>query len=185
MLLKKRSKANKNKNAEIHCLSQPFLISEKQKNELVVQLYDFVKDISYFRTFYDTLEVLDAGYMSERKQEALELFREIYNVPAIPTNYIDNGEFIHSCEEFLNSDNKEFNYTRFKAIVLSKYVVNIDIRRYIVGNAINLENASNLIYKIAFKNESEIKKLEKLKRWLNDIYMLHNEYDKEQGLIKS
>ncbi len=64
--------------------------------------------------------------MSEKKEEALTIFREIYTVPAIPEN--KKEDFKKSIEKFLNSG-KEKDYISFKLEVLSKYVINIDIRK--------------------------------------------------------
>lgn len=152
-------------------------LSEYKKYELVNQLYENLKkDSPYLKDFYKTLEILDAGYMSEKKHEALRIFREIYTIPAIPENKID--EFKKSMEDFVNTNS--LNYTRFKMEVLSKYVVNIDIRKYLHDDSLNLKNASYLVNELNGLSE---KQYSKLKRWLSDIYVFDGEYDNEIGVI--
>lgn len=152
-------------------------LSEAEKKALVEDLYKKIpKQSVYFQRFYNTLEILDAGYMSEKKNEALRIFREIYTVPSIPENKID--EFKKSMEDFVKENC--LNYTRFKMEVLSKYVVNIDIRKYLHDDSLNLKNASYLVNELNGLSE---KQYSKLKTWLSDIYVFDGEYDNEIGVI--
>lgn len=176
----KKKKTKKNNDISQNNLTQPFLLSEIKKKELVEKLYSILpEDSSYLKSFYNALDVLDAGYMSEKKQEALKIFREIYTVPAIPGNYKE--DFKNCLKEFL-SDNKEFTYTAFKKNVLSKFVINVDIRKYIRTNDLKLKKASCFAYEIQNYYEG---KMNKLKKWLDDIYIFPGKYDPELGIIKS
>lgn len=152
-----------------------FSLNEADKKLLVEKLYDLLPvNSGYLHEFYNTLDILDAGYMSDKKQEALRIFREIYTVPAVPKQRIE--EFKKAIEEFLNNDT--INYTKFKIEVLSKFVVNIDIRKYFYNNALNLKNALPIAYEIEIDNE----KIKKIKRWLSDIYIFDGEYDSCLGV---
>ncbi|MCS7216015.1 MAG: hypothetical protein RMI30_07480, partial [Thermodesulfovibrio sp.] len=143
-------------------------------------LYESLPEEStYLQKFYQTLEILDAGYMSEKKKEALKIFREIYTVPAVPSSRID--EFKDSIENFLNKDNC-LNYTHFKKEIISEYVVNIDVRKYYFANNLNLRDLSYLAYELKITDEEKVKKI---RRWLSDIYIFEGLYDKEKGVIFS
>jgi len=112
--------------------------------------------------------------MSEKKQDALQLFREIYTVPAIPEKRID--DFKKSIEEFINNGN--FNYTLFKIKVLSEYVVNIDLRLY--KKSPRLPDVSYLAYELKGANEDQI---HKIKKWLRGIYIFTCDYKKDYGVV--
>jgi CRISPR-associated endonuclease/helicase Cas3 len=155
-----------------------FSISETNKQKLVEGLYNLLPlGSGYLQRFYETLDILDAGYMSDRKHEALKLFREIYTVPAIPEGKIE--EFKMSIEDFLNND--KFSYTLFKIEVLAEYVVNIDIRKYFYNNSLNLKDASYLAYEIEGRKE-QINRISRIKKWLRGIYVFDGEYNKDLGI---
>lgn len=154
-----------------------FSISEVKKQQIVKDLYELLPFQSgYLKRFYQTLEILDAGYMSDKKQEALKIFREIYTVPAIPESEILN--FKKSIEDFICQNN--LSYTDFKSKVLCKYIVNIDIRKYFRNNYLNLRDLSYLVYEI---NDIPDETLVKIKKWLRDIYVFSGKYDKNLGII--
>lgn len=157
-----------------------FTIAEADKKTLVENLYDLLPPESdYLQRFFKTLDILDAGYMSEKKQEALNLFREIYTVPAIPKS--KKNDFQESIkgylENYLNKDN--MNYTSFKTEVLSEHIVNIDVRKYLRLHDISLSSAVYWIYELDIKNE---RKLAKIKKWLENIYIFDGEYDPDIGV---
>ena len=152
-----------------------FSISETNKQKLVEGLYNLLPKVSgYFQRFYETLDILDAGYMSDKKHEALKLFREIYTVPAIPEERIE--KFKMSIGDFLNND--KFSYTLFKIKVLAEYVVNIDIRKYFYNNTLNLKDASYLAYEIEGREEQ----INRIKNWLSGIYVFDREYNEDLGV---
>jgi CRISPR-associated endonuclease/helicase Cas3 len=67
-------------------------IKEKEKQNLVVEFYENVeneKNSKYLQKFYETLRILDSGYVSENKNEAHELFREIYTISVVEEDKID------------------------------------------------------------------------------------------------
>lgn len=193
-LLFKEEEAIKNKNCEkikeilSKIKSKELILSEIEKKELVEKLYkNLSKDSSYLKIFYDTLDILDAGYISERKQEALKIFREIYTVPAIPMTIKkkeNSEEFENNEKKFMEEINKylqkpTFDYASFKAEILSKFIVNIDIRKYIRDNKLSLKTASHLVYEINLRDD---KKINRLKKWLSDIYIFYDEYSSEIGV---
>lgn len=148
-----------------------FSFAETDKNALVGSLYDLLPpNEAYLQRFYETLDILDAGYMSDRKQDALKLFREIYTVPAIPEDRKE--KFKNSIEDFLKEN--KLSYTCFKIKVLSEYIVNIDIRRYLYNNSLNLKDISYLAYEIKDINDEN---MSKIKKWLSGIYIFDGKYD--------
>ncbi len=153
-----------------------FSVAEIAKKTLVENLYDILPQKShYLQRFYETLEILDAGYMSDKKTEALKLFREIYTIPAIPKSRED--DFKNKIKEYLKRDT--LSYTSFKAEVLSEYVVNIDARKYINRKGLNLSTISHIVYELASEDKERINKL---KKWLNDVYFFEGDYDPELGV---
>jgi CRISPR-associated endonuclease/helicase Cas3 len=155
-----------------------FSIAETDKKTLVEKLYNWLpQNSSYLQKFYETLDILDAGYMSDRKQDALKLFREIYTVPAIPKS--EEVRFQKSLDDYLQRDVDKMNYTSFKAIMLSEYIVNVDIRKYLKPQGISLSSAIHWIYELGKEDE---KKLIRLKKWLEDIYIFDGEYDPKMGV---
>lgn len=96
---------------------------------IVWSLYEYEQPLrSYLHEYQNMLDILDAGYMSDRKEEAHRIFREIYNITVIPQV---RGQ---STKERLKSDIEEFFakyrgkshlYSIFKKEILSKYCVSI------------------------------------------------------------
>lgn len=148
-----------------------FTISEADKKTLVENLYDLLpRKSSYLQRFYETVDILDAGYMSDRKADALKVFREIYMVPAIPKSRKD--DFKNKLKEYLQKDT--LSYTSFKAEVLSGYIVNIDARE-----SLNLPTISHIVYEL---DSEDKERTNRLKKWLNDIYFFEGDYDSEVGV---
>ncbi len=153
-----------------------FYFPETDKKKLVDELYELLpSESSYLRKFYETLDILDAGYMSEKKQEALKIFREIYTVPAIPKDRDD--AFKKSIENFLNDEN--ISFTKFKIDVLSEFIVDMDIRRYLYNNSLNLREVSYLVNEISNNDD---KKINKIKKWLSGVYIFDGEYSQDIGV---
>ncbi|GER94079.1 CRISPR-associated helicase/endonuclease Cas3 [hot springs metagenome] len=168
----------KNKNNETR-KTLIFPVFETDKKILVENLYDLLPlKAAYLQRFYETLEILDAGYMSDRKQEALKIFREIYTAPAIPIS--EKDKFKEDLEDYLERAMKEMNYTSFKALVLSKYIVNVDAREYLKSHGISLSSATQWIYELGIQDE---KKLKKIKKWLADIYVVECDYNTKIGIL--
>lgn len=103
-------------------------ISEKEKNNFVKEVYNlkefkYLKNSRYFKKFYETIRILEAGYVSENKEEAHNLFREIYSISLIEEDKLD---------EILNKINKRENidWFWFKREVIAEYVINDNIWKY-------------------------------------------------------
>lgn len=150
-----------------------------------------VKDNSYLNRFYNTIDLLDSGWMSEKKSEAERLFREMYTVQVIPKNLIE--EFIKDLKQFVNNEGRfegeKFDYTTFKGKVISKFCVNVDLRMYMrdgILDANRLRRITEYLHEVGFKEKGEVfEKYDKLIRWLSDIYYDNEaEYESEKGFVR-
>jgi CRISPR-associated endonuclease/helicase Cas3 len=65
------------------------------------------------------LRILDSGYVSENKNEAHELFREIYTISVVEEDKID--EIIQKIEEANN-----ITWLWFKKEIVAEYVINVN-----------------------------------------------------------
>lgn len=150
-------------------------LTEADKNTLVHLLFDgLATDSKYLKQFYGMLQILDSGFMSDRKSDAQKVFREINDINVISS--FQRGEFIQKLATF-NYEEK-YAYTRFKRDILSKYLISVQISK--VKDYIKE-------YNLAFSNitretEDNLKIPIKLKNWLYGIYIVDFEYDEKEGL---
>lgn len=163
--------------------NKEFLLSEIDKNYLVKEAYDMlvktfsynekmIKLSDYLNRFYDTLEILDAGYVSERKEEAYEIFRRIFDVPVIPKNLVQR------LREEIEKLDEGINYVKFKSDILAKFVVNIDYYMLLKDPSKGLVDVS---YLASYIENSKLR--QKVRAWLEDIYVTESFfYDKTFGL---
>lgn len=157
---------------------EQFRLSEQQKSELVNRLFEGLPDESgYLKTFYGMLQLLDSGYMSDRKSEAQKAFREINDVSVISEN--NKESFFIDVLKF-NFDEK-YAYTRFKKEVVSKYVISVQrnkVKEFLYE--------SNLIVNTAKTEDSitDLKVLAKLKNWLFGVYFVRLDYSSDGGLLE-
>lgn len=132
----------------------------------------------YLKEYYEMLDILEAGFMSDRKSEAFRIFREIYTASAIPESKID--EFKKELEKYIKKD--EIDYVSFKRDILSKFIVSIDARTYVKSDGTLGKSASYLMQEIECDDD---KKRKRLSKWLEDVYICFGEYDPEIGFKSS
>lgn len=157
------------------------ILSEEQKAFLVERLYFILgnsekKKSKYLDQFFKMLQILDAGFMSDRKSDAQKIFREINDVNVIAKN--KEEEFISDLQTF-NFEEK-YAYTRFKKDILSKYLISVQISKvkeyiYETNLIVNTIRISGSI--------TDNKVLSKLKNWLYGMYFVNLEYSENGGLI--
>ena len=177
-----RSKGTRSVSPVSHQLIE-FVCSEYDKYDLVKKLYESLpEDSGYLTKFQQTKDILDAGYMSDRKEEAQKLFREIYTVSVIPSNKRD--EFIEAICQFFEKhhDDKQL-YTYFKQEVLAKFVVQVPLKlkqfegrdprpiEWWVRSQCQSRSGENDI----------TKKHKRLLRWCRDIYFAELKYHDDLG----
>jgi CRISPR-associated endonuclease/helicase Cas3 len=135
----------------------------------------------YLEDFEKNYEILNSGFISDKKSEAFELFRRIYDIQIIPKNKFE--EFKKELGNFVSSNqiNQKGLYTEFKTEILSKFVVNVPF--WSVKEKITPENlAINKLSKLSHLSLSDDWK-KKLKYYLSGIYVVDGfEYDSEYGI---
>jgi CRISPR-associated endonuclease/helicase Cas3 len=145
---------------------------------MVDLLYSSLPENSkYLEDFEKTYEILNSGFVSDKKSEAFELFRRIYDIQIIPENKF--GEFKKELKKFVSSNqiNQKGLYTKFKTEILSKFVVNVPF--WNVKEKVTPENLA--INKLSDLGSDDRKK--KLKYYLSGIYVVDGfEYDSEYGI---
>jgi CRISPR-associated endonuclease/helicase Cas3 len=152
-------------------------LSEHDKYELVSRGYDLPEDHPYLRKFVQTLDILDAGYMSDRKEEAHRMFREIFNVAIIPNKLEE--DFKKAMLNFLlKLENLERPYTFFKKEVLSRFVVNVPLR----STQLPTTNAKQVESWILEQPEFDKAHIKQLRSWTRNIYFASYSYKKHRGI---
>jgi CRISPR-associated endonuclease/helicase Cas3 len=159
-------------------MTKSFKLSESDKAYLVDALYKSLPvDGPYLKDFYNMLEILDAGFMSDRKSEAQKIFREINDVSVIAEKEIDN--FIQELNIF--DFKQKYSYSHFKE-VLSKYIVSVQ-RSKIRESLYESNQLTNRITISDYANENTKENFYKLKNWLYGIYVVQLDYNDTDGLM--
>ncbi|MGK9475601.1 CRISPR-associated helicase Cas3' [Melioribacter sp. OK-6-Me] len=156
-----------------------FLLSEKKKRDLVDELYDkkwFAVSESYLSEFYKTLDILDAGFMAERKEEAHRIFREISNIIVIPMSSLE--ELKNALIVFFENNSEEKNlYVRFKKEILNKYVLNVPFNKW-KYDTIRFREDIRLSYWLeTCENDFSKSQINLLKKWCKNIFIVEVKYD--------
>jgi CRISPR-associated endonuclease/helicase Cas3 len=147
-------------------------IKEKEKQNLVIQFYENVKiekNSKYLQKFYETLRILDSGYVSENKNEAHELFREIYTISVVEEDKID--EIIKKIETANN-----ITWLWFKKEIVAEYVINVNMWKF------KAHEPKPLWDKVKDKIKDETKR-EKLERYFSGIYVVSKASSVNKGNI--
>lgn len=175
----KKKKKQKAQQQEDKLHNKSFLLSEYDKYRLVDLLFELLNDNGdHKKKFNDTLDILDAGYMSEKKSEAHKMFREIISTSVICDKEKENLERDLAC--FLEKHNNSNKiYTYFKKEILARYVISIPgIRNKIIKTQNSVENW------VDTKTNFEPKQKEKLKKWLRGVYFVSADYHPKNGISK-
>ncbi len=153
------------------------LLSEWDKYKMVEKLYESLpEEGSYMRLFWETRGILEAGYMSDRRADAQELFRRIYTMPVIPA--VLKGDFLNDVCDFLGRKGQS-SYSYFKRDVLAKYVVQV-----FLSGAYRQNLADRSVGRWLRDNcPANDRERQRLGRWCRDIYFVEVEYDEEVGVI--
>jgi CRISPR-associated endonuclease/helicase Cas3 len=135
-------------------------IREREKQNLVKEFYEKVENerkSEYLKEFYETLNILNSGYVSEKKEEAHEIFRKIYTIPVISEDKV---------VDIINKINESDGITWlwFKKEIIAEYVRNENLWEYKELKTL-WEEINNKIEK-----PDEIKR--KLKNYCSGIYII-------------
>jgi len=154
-----------------------FTCSEYDKYLLVKKLYSSLPgESNYLAKYWQTKDILDAGYMSDRKEEAHRIFREIYTLPVIPEQR--KTEFWQSIKNFIetNPPTKK-NYTLFKKQILASFILQIPWR-------FEKDKPEPVVSWLAFQDIREEDK-NRLMRWCQGLYFTNCHYDPDKGLLRN
>lgn len=131
-------------------------IQEKEKQFLVEKTYGEIENSDYLRTFYDTISILNSGYISENKEEAHKLFREIFTISLIEEDKIK--EIVEKIKQRF-SNNKEINWLWFKKEIIAEYVINENMWKYKKDQLKSLWDCiEQEISQVSDKKEDKLKK---------------------------
>jgi CRISPR-associated endonuclease/helicase Cas3 len=137
-------------------------LKEAEKSEYVEDVYASLnkKFSDYLQKFYETLRILNSGYVSGNKNEAHELFREIYTISVVEEDKID--EIIEKIKKAAN-----ITWLCFKKEIVAEYVRNVNMWKF---KDYQLEPLGNKVKnKIIFKDEVT---KERLERYSSGIYVV-------------
>jgi CRISPR-associated endonuclease/helicase Cas3 len=181
--VEKQSVKRKKKGTDIILKSSTIEFSEYKKYGTVDELYENLSDQGYLKKFNDMLAILDSGYMSDRKEDAQKMFREITTIQAIPLEILDEGKVVKTKDElkekieqfFWENEKKDHLYTLFKKDIVSKYVVNIHPRWNM-----QKDKVSEWIEATLFEDNRRLR--EKVSRWTKSIYFVNYDYNSKNGI---
>lgn len=148
---------------------QTLLLSELDKYTLVSKFYESLsEDGEYLQEFIKTLSILDAGYMSDRREEAQDIFRRIANVSVVDGER--EKEFKEKVKELVND---KLSYTAFKDKIIAEFVVQIPYYK-LKG----YKPLSEWIREVEADMGRSVKDInrewfEKLKKWCSDIFVIY------------
>jgi len=172
----KETKRKKPSDKETRYEKLTIKLSEYNKYDLVKKLYEILNpEGKYLYDFYTALDIIDAGFMSDRKEEAQRIFREIFNVSVIEDN--KEKEFKHCITKFLNTE--PFNYTLFKKEIIGRFVIQIPYYRF---ETLKRGTAVDWITSCYIQDKS---KLDKILRWANNIYIIASQSIKNINKIEN
>lgn len=163
-----------------------FLLSEIRKKELVEELYNpdyFATTNSYISNFYQTLDILDAGFMAERKDEAHRIFREISSISVIPLFKLDELEETIKVF-FAGLSNTNNLYTRFKMEILNKFVTNVFFPRWKVDEIRFREDIKLEFWIEEKQNNFKDIPISRIKKYLKNIFIVKTENKAETGIVE-
>ncbi|MCD6155469.1 MAG: CRISPR-associated helicase Cas3', partial [Candidatus Atribacteria bacterium] len=153
-----------------------FLLSEYKKYRLVCFFYRVMEEAGteYIRAFFNTLSILDAGYVSSRKSEAQRIFRKIADVSAVPESLMDS--FCRDVVNFVSGNCEEKkSFTHFKRDVLSKYVVSVPWA--VAKDAVMRgDGVFNKLLNMLPASEQDLLSEYPLRSWLSNIFVVPGNY---------
>jgi CRISPR-associated endonuclease/helicase Cas3 len=153
-------------------------LNEKNKSDLVKTLYQSLSNNSnYLKQFYEMLSILDAGYMSDRKNDAQKVFRDINDISIISEDKVN--DLINDINNF--NYNEKFAYVDFKKTILNKYVVNVQANK-VKEYSRKMQLLFNIINSNDTLQQNKKINMQKLNNWLQGVYIVKAEYDSNLGL---
>ncbi|MCM8809864.1 MAG: CRISPR-associated helicase Cas3' [Candidatus Omnitrophica bacterium] len=180
----KSKKKNKLEKLSLDLQNGEIILSEFKKFELVNKLYGYLlkyrEKSDYLKDFYLTLELLDAGYMSDKKSDAQKKFRSMISYQVIPENRKEElkNAIAYYCMKYIDEKRP---YTMFKEKIISEFVINVNGLK----NQSKFASVSKWLEEI--ENEINLKEEHKIKliNWTENIFFVNYNYDSQKGLDKN
>jgi len=171
-------------------IDKTFLITEKQKITWVENTYTLLEQGSnpehplnlgrYLFKYRETLDILDSGYCSDKRRDAMKLFRDVSDITGIPRGIAE--DFYDAVKDWVDKNASKLNYPALADGILSRFTVSCP-RQYDsnIYQSLNLEKMLPKKF-AALETKTQKNILEKLDRWMSDLVILNMEYDPEKGL---
>lgn len=177
----------------IHGLGEKTLLfGEEQKIGWVNHAYnlldeadgeDFPLDLGdYIKKYRETLEILDHGYCSDKRRDAMRLFRDINDITGIPNEMAD--EFYKDVNQWVKGSSPWLNYAELATSILPKYLVSCPYRAVVTWKGVMHYRKLDLnrLIPSSFSVRMQDTVHDKLERWLSGLVILELPYDAEKGL---
>jgi CRISPR-associated endonuclease/helicase Cas3 len=173
--------------------------SENKENDQNNQNNENISE--YLKKFYNTLGILESGYVSENKEEAHKIFREIYTISVIdPMLIIDlnkinskndddsqndksqkaQREILEKIVGKINQNVNNIDWIWFKKKIIANYVINERTYKY---KEKELEKFYTVLEKYLNGLDDKIK--EKLKRYCEGIFFVKSESKDSSNIIQN
>lgn len=193
---KKASKAKNINTALLNIISKlagnNVLLNEKQKTEWVTHTYNLLEKANepnfslnlgnYIYRYHETLEILDHGFCSDKRRDAMRLFRDVNDITGITQEMVAN--FYNEICHWVESNYPKLNYAELATAILPKYLVSCPYRAVVTWKGEIFYHGLDFEQFIPpnFSIGKQAVVYEKLGRWLSDIVVLELPYDPEKGL---
>ena len=142
--------------------------SEGDKKKLIETVFSDMEGSDYLNEFEEALKVLESGWMSDRKEDARRIFRDISQTAVIPEARL--SEAVKSIREMIGMA----DWKGFKKGIVAKFVVNVS------QNSLWKREKTELAKLLEYNFEISDRKL---LRYAKGIYVVKGfTYDRELGL---
>jgi CRISPR-associated endonuclease/helicase Cas3 len=170
---------------------QNICLTEKQKSDWVDYCYEALKEGlkpeyplkigAYLNRYFETLDILDHGYCSDRRRDAMNLFRDVNDITVIPVKMVE--QFYTAVREWIeNSMVSGLNYLELSISILPLYTVSCPYNATDRGEKLSDIDISCVIPSGLTANR-KYKIYDKLDRWLSGIMIANIPYDRQKGLL--
>jgi CRISPR-associated endonuclease/helicase Cas3 len=171
--------------------NKKILLQEKEKMDWVEATYEALEsgndknltiDLgNYLRDYQKTLEILDHGYCSDKRQDAMKLFRDVSDVQGIPQELV--AKFDQDVASWIAAKQEQISYLELTTDILPGYIINCPYRPW--QNKRDLFkplDVDKIMQQLPDNMDKNITR-QKLKRWLSDLCVISYPYHSEKGLI--
>ncbi|ACN98177.1 crispr-associated helicase Cas3 [Sulfurihydrogenibium azorense Az-Fu1] len=136
------------------------ILSDEEKQNLMKKVYEIekIKNTSFYKNFIKNMELLNAGFKTDTKGEAQQLFRGILNINVIPEEvYQENLDEIEKAIEIALDKSKKYSEKIQAFYTLNKFTVSMPFYKLknIIPTQITPDKFRNKIFTVNFEYDSE------------------------------